>query len=392
MKRSVLMAVTMGVAWLCVLAPCGGVSAHEAAQENEVQSLSLHYYRGIVFFESGQYENALNEFQTVSGTDPYYKDTPGYVKKTLKMLDGYRSQVLGLEKESLEKDGFDLYFLGKSYYEKGDYRRAKEAFNVVLAKNPNDRFAKHYKDLCETALGSPKQAKSKALHPAQKAATEVLMLEKEVNYAKDDLKDQDSAEGFMEAKAQRRVQRDALIQAKERQLRQQEELIEEERGDYLAQAKLTKRAERIQKEAEKWRGMRERLESKEPGTLAELTEFPVYYNKAESYYKLMKESLQASRWNSAGLNAIQAAVMYCDALLIYNCGLRSAYPAHENINQLLKTNIKRADTEEYMGHLRSILSVKKLVEEEDRSLTRKEALFLQDRAEKVVEWCQSILP
>jgi tetratricopeptide (TPR) repeat protein len=369
-----------------------GASCAKEAAADEAKALSLHYYRGIVFFESGKYEAALNEFQAVSGMDPYYKETPKYVKKTLEMLDGYRSQVLGLDKESLKKEGFDLYFLGKSYYEKGDYRRAKEAFQVVLAKNPNDKFAHYYSGLCDTALGVRREGKAKALHPSEKAATEVMMLEKEVKHVKDDIRDQESDEGFVAARAERRAQREDLIRAKEKQLEQQEELLQEEKDDYLARAKLLKRAQKIQQETEKWKGKKESLGSREPGIKTDLTEFPLMYNKAQAYYKTMKESLLASRWNSAGLNAIQVALMYCDALLIYNAGVKSAYPLHENLSRLLRAHIKRADTEEALARVRAILNVKELIEGEERPMSRKEALFLSDHAEKIIEWCQAMLP
>jgi hypothetical protein len=36
--------------------------------------------------------------------------------------------------------------------------------------------------------------------------------------------------------------------------------------------------------------------------------------------------------------------------------------------------------------------MKSIIEDEDRPLTRTEALFLADKAERLIEWCRSILP
>ena len=111
-------------------------SAPDARKE-----LSLHYYRGVVNCEAGYYENALAEFRTVIAIDPYYKDTQGYIQKCMKVLEQNRQEALSATGESsLDKEEFDYYFLGKSFYEKGDYRKALEAFKAVLAKNPRECF------------------------------------------------------------------------------------------------------------------------------------------------------------------------------------------------------------------------------------------------------------
>jgi len=40
--------------------------------------------------------------------------------------------------------------------------------------------------------------------------------------------------------------------------------------------------------------MKERLASDQPGVPADLTEYPIYQNRADSYYATMKESLRES--------------------------------------------------------------------------------------------------
>ncbi len=380
----------MGLAIVLCAAFLGQALARAAVGE-ERRALSLHYYRGIVYFEAGRYDSALTEFRSVAEIDPHYKFVQRYLGKTMEILQAHRAEVLGIGEREVKDAGTDLYFVGKSFFEKGDYRRAAEAFKAVLAKNPGDRFAAYYVRLCEEALGGKIET---VIETAGEPYTvdETAVLERSIAYMKDDIEEQKEQMTFYETKAERRVQRDEMIRKKEKELERQEALLEEEKEDYLARLRLSKKAERIGKETEKWRSMRERLESKEPGVPADLTEYPLFINRAEQYYARMEEALRASRWHSAGLNAISAAVTYCDAVLIYHHGVRSAHPVHGNLMRLLKDKIRRADAAEYLEHLWDILSLQILVQDEGRPIRRSEALFLADKAKKVVTWCQTLLP
>ena len=361
--------------------------------DSQRKEAALHYYRGIVNFEAGYYENALAEFQQVAAIDPYYKDIQRYIKEALGVLEKQRRELVqgAGEASTYGKSPTDFYFLGKSYYEKGDYARALEAFKLVLAKNPNDKFALYYMQLCKNAI--PKKTRTEEiLSPQEEAGKNVLELEKEISYVKEDIKSQEDQAVFLQDKAKRRSERADLIRDKEKQLKEQEDLLEEEKADYLAQAQISKKATKIKRESEKWKNMKEKLASEQPGTPAVLTDFPRYLSKADGYYTAMKEALRASRWNSAGLNAIEASLHYCDALLIYLYEVKSAYPARENITRLLLNYVKRADTEENVFRVRSILNVKKMTEEEDKPISRSQALFLTEEVEKIREWCKSLLP
>lgn len=365
-----------------------GATNFAALSQDQRKELSLRYYRGVVYFEAGRYEDALQEFQAVANIDPYYKDAQKYSANCVNALERYRQDVIGGQKD---KKGVDLYFLGKSYYEKGDYRRALETFRAVLEKNPEDKFALYYVKLCRDALPSS-DAKKKKLSATEQKFVSLGDLEKEVAYIKSDIREQEDVEKFLRAKAERKSERDELIRVKERQLKEQEELLEEERQDYMAQAKISKQSEKIKRETEKWRNMKERLASEQPGVPADLTQYPQTLDKAEKYYVEMKEALRTSRWNAAGLNAINASINYCDSILIYFYNVESAEPRHENITRLLLANVKRSDTDANVYHMRSILNLKRLIDDEDRPITRAEAIFLSGHAEKLVEWCKSILP
>jgi tetratricopeptide (TPR) repeat protein len=358
---------------------------------DERRALSLHYYRGIVCFEAGQYDSALTEFRSVAEIDPQYKNVQKYLDKTMEILEVDRADALGVSQAVVREGGDDLLYAGKAFFEKGDYRRAGEAFKSILVRNPKDKFALHYLKLCEEALGGKIETAAKTAGPAY-VADEPAILEKSVAYLKDDLEEQQGQMVFYEKKAERRFQRDEMIRKKEKELEQQEALLAEEREDYLAQVRLSQKAKRISKESEKWRTMKERLESKEPGIATDLTEYPVFINRAQQYYANMEVALRASRWHSAGLNAIGATVTYCDALLIYFYGVKSAHPAHGNITRLLREHVRRSDAAEHIEHLRALLNLQLLVQDEARPINRSEALFLTDKAKKVVEWCRTLLP
>jgi tetratricopeptide (TPR) repeat protein len=358
------------------------------------KELALHYFRGIISFNSKYYDEALSEFQKASAIDPYYKETQSYIQESMKVLEEERKSLFkGVGESSVGRGDSetDYYFVGKTYYEKGDFKHALEAFKIALAKNPSDKYARYYVQLCQKAL--PKMKPLEKSSAAQEDGVKnISSLAKEVAYVKNDVKSQEEWAALQVRKAERRADRDELIRTKERRLKEEEEILEEEKQDYLAQEKITERATKIKNESEKWKNMKEKLASEEPGIPADLTEFPLYLNKADAYYAAMKESLRSSRWNSAGLNAIAGGLYYCDAVLIYFYNVKSSYPQHENINRLLLEYVKRADTQENVFHMRAILNVKKITEETDKPITRSQALFLSDELEKVREWSRSLLP
>ncbi|MDD5574187.1 MAG: HEPN domain-containing protein [Candidatus Omnitrophica bacterium] len=390
--RHTLKIVVLLIAAGVSLASSGVGLAAKSDDQSARQQLALHYFRGVVNYEAGRFEDSLNEFRAVSAVDPYYRDTQKYIRDSMTMLERYRKDLL-LPKDggSYETKGTDLYFLGKMYYEKMDYERALEAFKAVLDKNPGDKFALYYAQLCQEAMG-PKARKASTAVVARERADEVMGLEQEISYIKEDVASQEDMDAFLEEKAVRRAERGEMIRKKEKQIARQEALLDEAKKDYVTEARLTKRAKRLDEETEKWRRMKEQMSSRSPGIPAELIEFPVYLNRARGYYEQMKEALRTSRWNSAGLNAIQSALHYCDALLIYYYGVKSAYPGHENITRLMAENIERSDTDENILRMRAILNMKAIMEDEDRPLTRSEAIFLSEKTERLVEWCRSILP
>lgn len=364
-----------------------GAWAAKADSKDARHQMALHYFRGVLDYQSGNYEEATNEFSAVADVDPYYKDTQKYLK-----LLGDRQEDFLRQEDRLGTSGrdVDLYLLGKHYYEKGDPRKALEAFNAILKKSPNDKFALYYKQLIEAE--NPAAKKKARPSTFKNSSEEAKDLAQEISYMKEDVQQRQEDEDFLGEKARHQAERDELIQKKERQLDRQEQLLEEDRQDYLAEEKISARSNKLNKESEKWHRKKEALSSKEPGVPVDLTDYPEVLAAGEEYYTNMREALRESRWNSAGLNGIEAAMNYCDAILIYFYGIRSAYPQHDNLSRLLTENVHRDDVDENVVRLRAILNLKSIIEDEDRPLTRSEAIFLAEKVEQIVQWCRTILP
>ncbi len=387
--KKILFGCSLLICWAGSPAPCPAELTQSQRQE-----VALRYYRGVVNFEAGNYENAFAEFEAVAKVDPYYNDTQKYLKDCVDALERYRGRLFEEAGESSKgkKGDTDFYFLGKSYYEKGEYKKATDAFKAVLETNPNDKFALYYLQLCKRELAGAGETKKATPTPEQLYTETLVDLDKEVSYVKEDIRSQEETEQFLEAKVRRMAEREELIKKKEMQLARQEEILKDEKKDYLAQEKISKKAKRLQKDIEKWKGMRERLEAQEPGTPAAVSEAPVCMNQAQTYYARMKDHLRASRWNSAGLNAIEASLRFCDAVLIYFYSVKSAYPTHANINSLLLEHVQRSDIQEVVFMMRSILNMKKIAEDEQAPFSRSQAVFLADQAEKISQWARSVLP
>lgn len=373
------------------LAPAPVGAQQDADTEHK---LALHYYRGLVNFKYQRYQQALDEFRVVGEIDPLYKDTKKFMASCIKALEQERKDLYKTPKGSSIKDdtGFDLYFLGKAYYEKQDYDRALKIFKEVLSQHPDDTFARYYAQLCEKALSGEIDSGMVAITPEEKLVNAADNLEKEVAFIKSDIKEQKEIEKSIQNKAERKASRDELIRQKELELRRQEELLLEEKADYKAQAKIARRLDEVKSRTEKWKRLKEKISSKEPGVPTDLTQYPGYINKGDAYFDVMKESLEKSRWNSAGLNAVSAAINYCDSVLVYLCGLRSSSPKHENICRLMLSELRCPNLQENVSRMRYILNLNKLAESEGRPFKRREAVSLSENAEKLMQWCKGILP
>jgi len=117
-----------------------------------------------------------------------------------------------------------------------------------------------------------------------------------------------------------------------------------------------------------------------------------YLKKAEEFLSSAQDSLVREKWNAAGLNAIHTGISSADALLVSLHGIRSTGPKHDDILKLLPSLVKHKGLEENISQLRHLISMKKIVEYDQRLVTQNEAVSLSKHAERFLAWVKSILP
>ena len=117
-----------------------------------------------------------------------------------------------------------------------------------------------------------------------------------------------------------------------------------------------------------------------------------YLKKGEEFFSSAQDSLVREKWNSAGLNAIHAGISSADALLVSLHGIRSSSPKHDDILRLFPSLVRHKGLEENISHLRHLISMKNIVEYDQRLITQNEAVSLAKHAERFLAWVKSILP
>ncbi len=117
-----------------------------------------------------------------------------------------------------------------------------------------------------------------------------------------------------------------------------------------------------------------------------------YFKKAEEFLSTMQDSLIKGKWNAAGLNAIHSAISASDALLVALHGVRSRSPKHDDIIRLISSLVHHKEREQNLTHLRNLISMKNVVEYDQRLITGSEATSLSKHAQRYFNWDKSILP
>jgi hypothetical protein len=112
--------------------------------------------------------------------------------------------------------------------------------------------------------------------------------------------------------------------------------------------------------------------------------------KAEEFLAGASASLDAARWNTAGLDAIHAGLAAADAAMIALVGHRSASRDHGDALELLAKSSKSfaaAQRRQFGG----LLKMKNAVAYEQRLLNEVEARKLVDHAVRFVGWARGIV-
>jgi hypothetical protein len=117
----------------------------------------------------------------------------------------------------------------------------------------------------------------------------------------------------------------------------------------------------------------------------------IYLAKADEFFCLMKYAQEQKLWIGAGLNGIHCAISACDALTSFYFGERSLSSRHEDVVILLRRmNVENIESK--INQVLSILSVKNLVEYEDREFRENDALKIVAQVERLYAWVKRFLP
>lgn len=118
--------------------------------------------------------------------------------------------------------------------------------------------------------------------------------------------------------------------------------------------------------------------------------FRIYLEKAEEFYRLMKDAEIQELWNGVGLNAVHCAISSCDALTTFYLGERSRSQKHEDVTILLR-RIDLPEMPQKIKQVSSILSIKNLVEYEAREFYRSDASRIISQTERLYVWIKGKL-
>jgi uncharacterized protein (UPF0332 family) len=116
-----------------------------------------------------------------------------------------------------------------------------------------------------------------------------------------------------------------------------------------------------------------------------------YLKKSEEFLSSAHDSLAQGKWNAAGLNAIHAGISAADAVLAALHGVRSVSPKHDDILKLFSSLVKHKAVEENINHLRHLISMKNIVEYDQRLIAQSEAISLSKHSERFIAWGKSVI-
>lgn len=116
-----------------------------------------------------------------------------------------------------------------------------------------------------------------------------------------------------------------------------------------------------------------------------------YLRKAEAHLAAALESLAASRWDSAVLLALHAAISAADAVCVASRGVRSMSPTHMDQVKLLRQLFPGDEAaRKASNQLADLLDRKNAVEYEARLFKESDAEVATKQAERVVVWARRI--
>jgi HEPN domain-containing protein len=121
------------------------------------------------------------------------------------------------------------------------------------------------------------------------------------------------------------------------------------------------------------------------------SEYRDFLAKAKDFASMMDLSLEAGKWNSAGLQAVHAVISASDAVIVYYGGVRSMELDHREVVGLLHDIIGEAAATAGR-HVSRVIAKKNLIEYERRSIAQSDAREMVEHSKRFLEWVTGILP
>jgi len=121
-------------------------------------------------------------------------------------------------------------------------------------------------------------------------------------------------------------------------------------------------------------------------------EYLNYWRKAQELESVMQTALLKSNWDAAALNALHAAILANDALLIFFHGIKSSSQKHDDAVKLLTSLMKSSDAQKYSRHLRKLINEKSVVSYTGKLLSPGRSKELCKHAQRFITWVNSLLP
>jgi len=121
-------------------------------------------------------------------------------------------------------------------------------------------------------------------------------------------------------------------------------------------------------------------------------EYLNYWEKARELEYVMQTALLKSNWNAAALNALHAAILANDALLINFHGVKSSGQKHDDAIKLLTSLMKSPDARKNARHLRKLINEKSNVAYTGKLLSPGRSKELCKHAQRFIAWVNSLLP
>ncbi|OIO73367.1 MAG: hypothetical protein AUJ85_08215 [Elusimicrobia bacterium CG1_02_37_114] len=124
----------------------------------------------------------------------------------------------------------------------------------------------------------------------------------------------------------------------------------------------------------------------------EHAKYIAYWKKAQDFYNSMSMAYGNKNWHSVGLESVRCAISATDALLVYKKGMRCSSQDHRDLADFLIDQFNNNDARKYSDTLVKIISMKNIIEYEDRIFTEKEASEIFKRTERYYNWVKSQIP